>query len=209
MVSPGKASAIVLIFALFTTLAVIEYLSPRTIVPNVSAVETPGTVGVYWDKACTRKIPSIGWGVLSPGQSKKVTVYARNEGNTSSFLTLRHTNWNPKNASTFLTFGWISEAERAAVAEVVKVTLSLYVSTNTKGITTFSFDMIFEGTKYAPWDVNQDNNVDLLDFYTVASLYGSLPTSTNWNPKADTNRDGKIDLADYFAVTRHYGDQYT
>jgi len=209
LVSPGKASGIILIFALITTLAIAEYLSPKTIIPNVSAIETPGSIGVYWDKACTRKVPSIGWGVLSPSQSKKVTVYARNEGNTSSFLTLRHTNWNPKNASTFLTFGWISEAERLATAEVVKVTLSLYVSTATRGITTFSFDIIFEGSKYAPWDVNQDNKVDLLDFFTVSSLYGSVEGSTNWNPKADTNSDGKIDLADYFAVTRHYGDQYT
>ena len=209
MGSPGKASGIILIFALITTLAIAEYLSPRTIIPNVSAIETPGSIGVYWDKACTRKVASIGWGVLSPSQSKKVTVYARNEGNASAFLTLRLSNWNPKNASTFLTFEWLSEAERLATAEVVKVTLSLYVSTATRGITTFSFDIIFEGSKYAPWDVNQDNKVDLLDFFTVSSLYGSFEGSTNWNPKADTNRDGKIDLVDYFAVTRHYGDQYT
>jgi hypothetical protein len=50
---------------------------------NSKNIQSSGTVravniGVYWDSGCTNATSTIGWGMLSPGESTNVTVYLRN-----------------------------------------------------------------------------------------------------------------------------------
>jgi hypothetical protein len=58
------------------------------------------------------------------------------------------------------------------------------------------------------WDVNQDGQVDMKDITIVASAFGSVPGSPNWNSQADVNVDMKIDMVDIAIVAFHFGEKY-
>jgi hypothetical protein len=62
---------------------------------------------------------------------------------------------------------------------------------------------------WCPADVNHDLKVDILDVVTIASAYGSTPSSPNWNPHADIAPPyGKIDIPDVVLCISHYGEKY-
>jgi len=190
------------------TVCMIEFLFFRTPVLNVSAVETADQIEVYWNENCSLRVNSIDWGVLSPDEVKKVVVYVRNEGNESFLLVLTPANWNPQNASRYLSFSWSYKDDIIGAGEVVKVTLSLYVSSHTRGISNFSFDIIFETRKYFLGDINKDGVVDLYDAVILSVAYGSTPSSPNWNPNADINSDKIIDIYDAVILVSDYGKQW-
>lgn len=195
----------VLVLVLLSTIYMVEFSFFRTRVLNVSAVEADDDIGVYWDENCSMNVYSISWGALSPGDVKKVGVYVRNEGNESFSLVLTTTNWNTENASRYLSFSWSCEDNKIEVGRVVKVTQSLRVSHYTRGITDFSFDIIFETGKYLLADVNMDGVVDIVDVVIVSAAYRSTPKDPNWNPDADFNKDSVIDIVDVMLVVEDYG----
>jgi len=183
----------------------VEFFFFRTRVLNVSAVEAVDDVGVYWDENCSMSVYSISWGVLSPGELKKVVVYVRNEGNESFALVLTPINWNPENASCYVKFSWNCEDNRIETGKVSKVTQSLHVSPYTRGITNFSFEIIFEIRKYLLTDINRDGIVDVYDAVTICVAYGSTPKDSKWNPDADLYKDDVIDIFDVTLVLKDYG----
>jgi hypothetical protein len=99
-------------------------------------------VGVFWDSNCTNPVSFIDWGMVEPGSMNNVTVYVRNEGNVAAGLSLATENWNPSNASDYLTLSWNYDGRQLNPLEVVQVTLTLTVSYSVQGITSFSFDII-------------------------------------------------------------------
>ena len=98
-------------------------------------------VGVYWNQACTNATSSISWGILDPGSNVNKTIYVRNEGNTASTLSMTTSNWNPTNASSYMTLSWDYGGQTVNVNQVVQVKLTLSVSSSVTGITNFSFDI--------------------------------------------------------------------
>jgi hypothetical protein len=122
-------------------------LQSRNLVPNVSSVEAMGGIGVYWDEHCTKRVYSIDWGNLSLGQEKSVTVYVRNEGNETAFLTEVAQSWNPSLASEYLNFSWDIQKRRIEAGSVINVTQTLYASVYTKGISSFGFVISFFGSE--------------------------------------------------------------
>lgn len=128
--------------------AVNEVLSPvqtdKTI-SNVGSVKAVG-VGVYWDQNCTNVVSAIDWGMLEPGSSKNVTVYIRNEGNSVVSLSMATSNWNPSNASDYITLGWDYTGQIVDPESVIEVTLILAVSSSITGVTSFSFDIVIVGS---------------------------------------------------------------
>ena len=98
-------------------------------------------VGVYWDQPCTNTISSISWGTLDPGSNVNKTIYIRNEGNTAATLSMTTSNWNPTNASSYMTLSWNYGGQTLSVNQVVQVKLTLSVSSSVTGITNFSFDI--------------------------------------------------------------------
>jgi len=116
-------------------------------VPNSGNVKTVG-VGVYWDNACTNNVTSIDWGFLEPGATVNKTVYIKNEGNTPMVLNMTTDNWNPASASENITLSWNREGYVLnTTAPVVQAILTLSVSPNISGVTSFSFDIIITGTE--------------------------------------------------------------
>lgn len=103
-------------------------------------------VGVYSDESCSSRLASINWGTLDPGANQNVVSYIRNEGNLAVTLSLSTDNWNPTDASQYLTLTWDYGGSSIAPNEVVKVTFRLSVSSSISSITDFSFDIIIVGT---------------------------------------------------------------
>jgi hypothetical protein len=104
-------------------------------------------VGVYWDSGYTNVTSSVNWGSLSPGTSKNVTLYVRNEGNTVVRLSMTSQNWSPANASSYMGLAWNREGQTVTVGSVLMANLSLSVSSSVAGITNFSFDIFIVGTE--------------------------------------------------------------
>lgn len=108
----------------------------------ISEVVSTEGIEVYWDSACNNQVSSIDWGTIQPGSVKNVTVYIRNEGNTSTTISLSTQNWTPPNASLYMNLTWNYGGEVIEVGAAIQVTLSLWVSDSIQGITDFSFDIV-------------------------------------------------------------------
>lgn len=158
----------------------------------VSGVEAKG-VGVYWDRGCTDKVSSINWGTLEPGSTKSIASYIRNEGNEPMRLILSTSNWNPLQASEYLSLGWNYTYWRLLdPGEVLQITLTLSVFPHIEGISSFSFDILVTGSDSLLGDVNEDGTVDSLDVKLVKL------TLSGWivEPRADVNGDGSFNNLD-------------
>ena len=133
------ATVLASIAVVYALTSVSVYLS------SVGTVKAVG-VGVYWDSGCSQSVSSIDWGLADPGSVKNVTVYIRNEGNAPIMLSLQTANWNPANASDYISLSWDYGGQAIGVNQVVAVTLSLSISSSIQGITTFSFDVVVVGS---------------------------------------------------------------
>ena len=123
------------------TYAVSNYLRIIASTGTVKAVN----VGVYWDQNCTETVTSIDWGMLEPGESKNVTIYSKNEGNTPINLSLNTSNWNPTEARNYMILTWTYSGENLQPDQALPTTLILTVDQNVTDITTFNFDIIIIG----------------------------------------------------------------
>jgi hypothetical protein len=99
-------------------------------------------VSVYSDSRCVNALNFINWGQLEPGASENLTCYVRNEGRTTSFLSLSETGWNPSNASLFVSLHWNYTDELLYPSQVVDITLTLTVSANVLRGFSFTFSSV-------------------------------------------------------------------
>jgi hypothetical protein len=120
-----------------------SWIRARTI-SNMGSVKAIG-VGVYWDPNCTNAVSVIDWGILEPGSTKNVTVYIRNEGNSMVSLNMTTSNWNPSNATDYISLRWDYDGQPLSPESVAEVTLILAVSADITGVTNFSFDIVIAG----------------------------------------------------------------
>jgi hypothetical protein len=104
-------------------------------------------VGVYKDAACTQNLTSIDWDGLWPGEVKNFTCYVKNTGSASEILSMTASNWQPSNATSFITLTWDKEGYNLAVAANVQAIFTLSVSPTITGIINFSFNITVTGTQ--------------------------------------------------------------
>jgi hypothetical protein len=131
-----------------------EVPDPDAVAPNYPTTKTISTVGslktidigAYWDKNLTDKVTWIDWGKIEPGAQNNVVIYFHNEGNSAVTLSQSTSNWSPSVASNYLTLSWDYNGQKIEEDEKLQVTLTLSVSTNIAGVTSFDFDIIVEGT---------------------------------------------------------------
>jgi hypothetical protein len=142
------AAVALALVALGVAAAVTAYgvLSSGRTVQSYGAVKAVN-VGVYWNSGCTNVTSSVDWGLLSPGTSKNVTLYVRNEGNTVVGLSVACQSWSPAVASAYIGLAWNREGQTVSVGSVLMANLSLSVSSSVAGITSFSFDIVITGTE--------------------------------------------------------------
>jgi hypothetical protein len=207
-----KTFVLALVLAVLLLFSMQALLLRRSPVPSASAVVTGANIGIYWDRGCTQEVSSINWGTLEIGGTQQVVVYVRNEGNDTFNLALATQDWQPGNASQWLSFAWSCRNTTIAAGHVVKVTQTLSVPSDLpSGFSSFSFNIVFQGNSAAitgswlPGDINHDGVVDLHDLAILAAAYGSKPGDPNWNPAADLNHDGVVNLLDLQILVSEYG----
>lgn len=115
-------------------------------IQNMGNVKAIG-VGVYSDSGCTNAVSSIDWGALEPGATVDKTVYVTNEGSIAVVLSMTTDNWSPASVSDDITLSWNREDHVLNSGLVVEAVLTLSVSSDISGITSFSFDIIITGTE--------------------------------------------------------------
>ncbi len=57
---------------------------------------------------------------------------------------------------------------------------------------------------HPPWDINMDNNVNVLDLIVVAQHFGSHKGEENYAREVDLNSDGEINVLDLIIVAMHW-----
>jgi hypothetical protein len=90
---------------------------------------------------------SINLGTISLGGYVTITFYVKNNGNIDLTLSLYTTNWNPTNANGPMTVTWSLEGTVLSANQCSVATLTVSVSPDIEGITTFSFDVVISGTE--------------------------------------------------------------
>lgn len=114
-------------------------------IPSTAIVKTIG-VDVYLDSELTTPVVNIDWGILEPGENKNFNVYVVNHGNVPIVLSLTTENWQPANASNFITVTWNYDRYPIAVSGYTYVTFTLHVDPATTGIDSFSFTIMIVGS---------------------------------------------------------------
>ena len=103
-------------------------------------------VGVYSDSACTLNLTSIDWGSVYPGGSVPKTIYVKNTGNAPITLSMTTTSWNPTVAAGQINVAWDKENTVLNAGQSTSATLTLSVSQNVSGVTSFSMNIIVSGS---------------------------------------------------------------
>lgn len=138
-----KPLAVLLSIVALTVLAS-GFMESSVRIAGRGAVKAVG-VGVFWDVNCTNVVTEIDWGLVEPGYQVNATIYVRNEGNAPITLSLDTENWDPSNASNYITLSWDYTNQTVDPGTVINVNLILVVSSNVTGITNFSFDIVITG----------------------------------------------------------------
>jgi len=207
----GLARKSIHVSAMLVLMSVLAVLiapeSFRTVsVPNASAVSVAGSgVGVYWDQVATSSCVSIFWGALAPGENKSFILYVRNEANESLYYLLMASQWNPVDASRFMSLHWSYDGSRMGVGSVLRVLLTLSVSRLVRGVSDFSFDVVIFASHYLLGDVNFDGRVDISDLAIIVKAFGFSVGSVVWNSNADVNGDGTVDVLDLAVAAKNFG----
>lgn len=116
-------------------------------IESSAGIETPPEIEVYWDITAMDSVTHIAWGELEPGDTKTVTVYVKNAGNTDFTGSLSTDNWNPSEASAFISLDWDFGSSRLKVGRIRTTKFTLRVDSGITGITTFNFTIIITGTE--------------------------------------------------------------
>jgi hypothetical protein len=133
---------VVLIVSVLTSLVYASVcLFSAVTIRSKGAVETPG-VGAYWYPSCNNSVSSLDWGVIGPGVQRNLTVYVRNEGNAPGILYLSAVDWDPPNASNYMTLSWDYSGNPLEPNETIRVTLTLTISQDIQDIVDFNFDTV-------------------------------------------------------------------
>jgi len=125
-----------------STLAIQQYTQR---IANKAAVKVVG-VGIYKDLNFTVSVTEIDWGILEPGENRNVSAYILNESNVPLNLSMTTLDWQPVNASDYMTLSWNQEATVLQVGGYVDATFTLTLSDATPAFRNFSFVIIVIGS---------------------------------------------------------------
>jgi hypothetical protein len=131
-----------LTFSLFSSGTLVEAREVKS--PSISATEG---IGVYADSLCTKNLTLIDWGTISAGQSVPRILYVMNLGKFPLRLSLQATNLVPATANGQLTLTWNQEGTKLFSKQIKMATLTLTLSPEISGVTTFDMDVIISGMK--------------------------------------------------------------
>jgi len=142
----NRIHKIALFTSIFILLVIIlgSIISFRT-VAYADSINGDG-VEIYWDQGCTNRTLSLDWGTIEPGTNSTLSVYVRNEGDSSVYLWIETSNWKPSVSLGYMTLIWTYSGTILNADEVIPIDLILNVSPIVNGITDFSFDTVITAT---------------------------------------------------------------
>jgi len=138
--------ALVAVFAFLAGSATTFALMHWTLrIPNLATLKVVG-IGVYEDPGCTVSVAQIEWGIVDPGDGATFDAYIKNESNVPITLTMYTEDWNPANASDFISLSWDYDGSEILVDDSIPVAFLLSVDPATAGIDSFSFTIVIVGS---------------------------------------------------------------
>jgi len=142
----GRFSAILLLVATITVVTVVSSGVVQRRIPSTGKVFIVSLgVDVFWDPECSSRVSEVYWGALEPGDSKNVSVYVKNTGNTALILSMNTTDWTPATAETYIAVAWDAEDAHLSEGGVLQVSIAISVSASVSGITDFQFSIVITG----------------------------------------------------------------
>jgi hypothetical protein len=148
MATPRLSTAAIIALAttgIFLTLVTAGIISTQTI-PSDGTI-TAVDVGVYSNIQCSQNCTSISWGSLYPGNSTTRTVYVKNTGTVPITLDMTPVNWDPTEASTYLTLTWDQQGTVLGVGDSVTATLTLTATADTGDLQDFNVNIVITGAE--------------------------------------------------------------
>ncbi len=132
------------VFVMLMVVTALAINQASTTVSHTGTIQTVN-VGVFQDSACTQPLSTLDWGPREPGTSASKTVYVKNTGNVALTLNMTVTSWNPSAAASYITLTWNRQNYVLAAGTSVSALLTLSVSANVNGFTSFSCVTIIAG----------------------------------------------------------------
>ena len=131
-----------LLVGCFATYGVLQYSMKIGNTATLKLVD----IGVFTNANLTTPVTSINWGMLEPGQAENYSAYLLSESNVPITLSMHTANWNPSNASNYLTPTWNYKAQTIQPHASLPITFTLAVNASIQGIPQFSFDIWIIGS---------------------------------------------------------------
>jgi hypothetical protein len=104
--------------------------------------DSPIIINLYCDVECNQPLTQVDWGDIEAGSVSQATVYVKNDGQTSSTLTLSSNNWNPSALQNYLTLGWDYSGQTIDSGQVLEITLSLMVDSDCPPTPSFDLQIV-------------------------------------------------------------------
>jgi len=98
-------------------------------------------VEAYWNQNCTDIVRWVDWGIVEIGGNSTSSFYVKNLCTNNATLSVNASNWDPTNASLYLTLSWNYSGNVLQPEQLVPVTLACSVNINVTGFEFFSFDI--------------------------------------------------------------------
>jgi len=205
----GRWQTLTILLAMLLSISILWSLQTATHTISASAIQTAGTIAVYWDPNCTTQVTTINWGNLSLGQTENTKLYIKNQASTPAYLIASDNNWNPTNAQNYIQFAFDIQGEKIEAGEVKNVTFALTASWETTSLSTFTFNVLIKALDSLPGDLNGDGTVNIKDIAILVKLFGTTPASPQWNPNADLNGNLRVDMRDIALAVQAFGNTAT
>jgi hypothetical protein len=109
-------------------------------IPSVATLKIMG-IDVYEDPGYTVSVAQIDWGMVELRHGATFDACIKNESNVPITLTMYMEDWNPANASNFISLSLDYNGSKILVDGSIPATLVLNVDPATTGIYSFSFTM--------------------------------------------------------------------
>jgi len=106
-------------------------------------------VDIFADESLTMILTHIDWGFIDPGENVTFPSWIKNTGNDAQKLITWTEEWNPMNASDYITLTWNYDGSWIPVNDSIPVVFTLHVvpdfDPDITGFTEFSFVIWVKG----------------------------------------------------------------
>jgi len=142
-------AATLLVLTSFTVLnyAVASLASDRRLIGHGSVAMYSLELSIYYDSEFSKKCTHIDWGELSPGETGSQILYARNEGDYPSTLTMYTNNWQPSAVQSYLTLRWNATSTILQVNQSICILFWLQLNPQVQNVAEFSFNIYIVSSK--------------------------------------------------------------